>query len=143
MLCEDKHCTCNPLNVYFASDRVDRDSMQLYLEIRRGFVKRRMRRGRDDPTTQIKSQYGFFLHKTQMKQEKEDKHLWLRDTFDRSRPVPMRLAGHDDGLGATRRCGTSTVWVVVHSQAHGDNFGFHLANGGEDVGMKRVGNAVL
>lgn len=66
---------------------------------------------------------------------KKDKHLRLGDALDRSRPVPVRLAGHDDGLSATGCCGTSTIGVVVHPQAHGDDFGFHFANSREHVGV--------
>lgn len=53
---EDKHCASHTLDVYFSGDRVDWDSMELDLEIRRSFVKRCMCRGRDDPVVKIEPQ---------------------------------------------------------------------------------------
>lgn len=61
-------------------------------------------------------------------------HFRLCDVLDFPSPVAIGLDSHDDRLGASRRHGAgSSVRCVVQFQAHRDDLGFHLADGGEDV----------
>jgi hypothetical protein len=75
-------------------------------------------------------------------QQGDNVHFRFRDTFYGVCPVSVSLDCHDDRFRATRGHGTGTVWVVVHPEAHGDDFSFHLADGRKNIWVNGVGDAI-
>lgn len=67
-------------------------------------------------------------------------HFRLGNTLDSPAPLAVSLAGHQDGLSASRGHDGSCIGASVEeSRNHGANFGLHLSDTGEDLRMQGVG----
>lgn len=89
------HSTRNPVDIGPPGLLVDRDDADLDTEVLGGFEERCMCRGRHDPSaSQQREGRSAMLN--------GDIHFRRGDAFGSLGPVPIRLDGHEDGLGAAR-----------------------------------------
>jgi hypothetical protein len=66
-------------------------------------------------------------------------HDWILDSFNLSGPIPIRLAGQQDGLGSAGSDGSARFRSSVEEVATDpDDFSLHLPDSGKCVRMKRV-----